>query len=179
MAHHQPQQQAARLSFTVREVHLRRGDRELIAFDHKSLVGQLVQAKSFASSNGGDLPHTALLDAAARVYKADPQLFTALHQCRALIRLLRGDLAHDSETLEVPIAQVPPTVAPQLSGLTDKPPTRPITIQGQPDEPVNPISTQAVPEPAALVMLTLGLAMAFLFVKGARKRPVQPQSALS
>jgi hypothetical protein len=211
MAHHQPQHHAPSLGFTVHEAHFRRGDREAIVFDHRTLVGQLVMAQPYASSHGGDLPHTALLDAAARVYKEDPQLFTVLHQCRALLRLLRGDLAHDRETLPIPIAQRPPTATlsfttpthtqgPVLAGLSTTPsrqvsgdvqpppivgltPTTPThvvnTIQGRPDGLDAPLATQAVPEPSALAMVPMGLALVGLFVFNARKKAWRTRVAIA
>jgi len=146
MAHHAPQHPPPpRLSFVVKEVDLPRGHRELIRFDHTSLVNQLVGARDYAASHGGDLPRTALLDAAARIYKEDPQLFSRLHQCPALLRLLRGDLAHDGQLLPGTVPQVPPAEC-------GAPAVRPIVCASPPEQQIN-----AVPEPASAALLVAGL----------------------
>lgn len=121
---------------------------------HPILVRQVARATRYSKNHGGDLPATAFWSKAADVYDDNVKLFAREHQCKPLLALLRRDEEYD-RTHPAILQPAPSAPLPVLIM-----PTGPIaTVPLQRPQAINDV---AVPEPASVVCLGLGLLVVFV-----------------
>ena len=134
--------------FKVYSVNANGGSRDVIVINHSVLVKQVHMAEKYAAKNGGDLPNTRFWNLTTSIFREDKALFRKLHQCRELIAVLRRNEAHDRNNPTTPTPTPPPpdqqpqVIIPPNSGGGTSP---------------NPPNVGAVPEPASVLMMGIGL----------------------
>lgn len=134
--------------FTVFDVRLPRGEREIIRFDKHELREQIRSGLKYALNHQGNLPDNEFWNTVADIYDNDRGLFAKTHDCDMLLHLLKVDDRYDRLHPLVP-PDVPPNCPPGTPGVPTHPPCPP----------------KFVPEPSSFSILGVGLLMAFIFFK--------------
>lgn len=149
--------------FTVYDVHLHRGDRELITYDHGKLLHQIAVGLNYAKHHHGDLPDTPFWDRTVDIWHEDKALFSSTHQCDMLLHLLRVNDRHDRLFPETPpiIPPVGPITGPTTPGI----PLPPGPVVGGEEPP----PTHAVPEPASIISMGIGLIGSYVVARRRRR----------
>lgn len=145
--------------WSIREVNLPRGERQVIMFNRATLRQQLSNARESMAGNDGKLPDNGFWNAVVRVRDQDVGLFARTHGCLELRRLLRG---RRLELAPTPVPVTPPNEVPLGT---------PSTVTSiLPNMPPGVVPTKLVPEPASVLLMAAGVVLGALFFRHTGKR---------
>jgi hypothetical protein len=139
--------------WSIHALRLPRGERHVIVIDRDVLRGQLRSAREYKKNHDGKLPDSHFWRTLVDIRQEDPALFALTHECPGLLGILRGARL-DTHRVTPPI--VSPTGTPKVPSVVTVPVggTPGTTPGGGPNTGPH---TSAVPEPASIILVALGV----------------------